>query len=102
MLAYLAVPVSSLPSLYGICLSELMGRNTVFDVFFGETEIYSIEQMSIVINSQQKVIRLYIPMDNLPFVNKLYSFNHLVADHEGTFQAHYFIIFDKNVLDTCA
>lgn len=41
-------------------------------------------------------------MDDLPLMYKLYSLNHLVADHQSAFQSHYFVIFDENILDACA
>lgn len=39
-------------------------------------------------------------MNNLSFMDKLDSFDHLVAYHKGAFEAHYLIILNKNILDT--
>ena len=56
----------------------------------------------MLINTEEKIIRFNISMDNLSFVQKLNPFQHLVANHEGTLQRHYFTIVNENILDTAA
>ena len=58
--------------------------------------------MSVIIYAQQKVIGLYVAMNNLPLVDELYPFDHLVPYHQGALETHYFVVLDEDVLDASA
>lgn len=50
--------------------------------------------------AEEEVVRLYIPMDDVLLVQEFDAFQHLIPDHQGTFQRHYFVVVDEDIFHT--
>ena len=81
MLAYLAVPVSSFPYLYGICLSYFTQKCTIFDILFGKAQIDHVNDVTIFADTHEEIVRLDVPVEDLSLVQKLYAIDHLLSQH---------------------
>lgn len=56
--------------------------------------------MRIIVEPEQEIVRLDIPMYNLPLMQVLDPVQHLIAQHERTLQRHNLITINKNILNT--
>lgn len=74
------------------------GMYTILNEFFRKPEIYNVDNVCIFASSHQEIIGFDISMQNIFFVQKLNSIQHLLAYLQNCFKWQFFGVFIEKIL----
>lgn len=75
---------------------------TLLNVLFGQSKVNYVDEMRVFSHSHQEIVGFYVAMENVLFVEDLYSLDHLLSDLENGFERESLVAIVEEIFEAGA